>query len=116
MPQGKLLVATVIIGLDFGPFIGARVEKRKGWQRLKQSALSLPGRFVSVRVGPLCLGSNLSRPHGPVVDPDVVDQAGEETARFHSLTGTDIQASARVFQTGLCISGDFKIIDVQYTV
>ena len=55
-------------------------------------------------------------PHGPAVDPDVVDQAGEEAAGFHSLTGTDIQAGARALQTGLSIPGDCNIIDVQNTV
>ena len=76
----NFFVVTGILVFDFGLFIGDRCEKRKGWQRLKQSAHSLTGRFVSVRVGLLFLGANLSRLHGPVVDADIIDQAGEEGA------------------------------------
>ena len=86
----SFFVVTGILVFDFGLFISDRCEKRKGWQRLKQSALSLTGRVVCLRVGLLCQGSNLSRLHRPVVDADVVDQAGEESSGSVIFPNTDV--------------------------
>lgn len=51
----------------------------------------------------------------PVLDANVINQAGPETAGFKTFSSADMQTIA-ASQTSLCVSGNFHIINIQYSV
>jgi len=51
----------------------------------------------------------------PVVDADVVNQAGEETVRFEVLSAADVQVAGAVGQTDVCVFGDKNVVHIEPT-
>ena len=75
----EIFVVTEILLFDFELFIGGRVQnKRRTGNSFKLPVLE-----------PFFIHKYL-RAHGPVVDTNIVDQAGEESASFVVLTNTDV--------------------------
>ena len=78
---------------------GAGATDKKSWQCLKLPALwakekvcGCSGRFFSFLTGILRQGRDILGYHCPLVDADVVNQAGPEGPLFHSRAGADVQA------------------------
>jgi hypothetical protein len=58
----------------------------------------------------------LLRRYRPVVEPDIVKQAGPETAGLKILAGANVQAAIRADQFRLCVFGNLDIINVQLSI
>lgn len=56
------------------------------------------------------------RLHSLVVDSDIINQAGPERVGSERAAGANIQAAGRFCQAGLCISGNFHVIDIKNPV
>jgi hypothetical protein len=92
------------------------INKRAGRVSSCQPS-NIIGCFVSF-CGLLCQGCDLLWTHYPVVNANVVNQAGPEAARLHSIAGADIHAAFTTFQTvqWFGVPRNFRPINVQMPV
>ena len=68
-------------------------QQSTGRQLRKLPARWLYGYLYCLLVGLLCQSCDSLRIHGSIVDANVVDQAGEESARIEIAAGAKVQAA-----------------------